>query len=522
MACSKIFSGDLPELINEIIQYFHNDSKTLHSCILVNRLWCRFAIPLLWEDPFSIKFLKNYHFIEIYLHNINEDDRTKLKEYGIYNELFPSNTLFNYPSFIQCFDTHKVHISIHNWIIVNVNSKNELQHSSHFMHNTNLSYNKYKQMFDFTKLIYRLLLLIFIESEVKLKCFKIKLIIDKDHEIFDSVFELILQNPNFICNIKNLTLDFGKISDNITKFLMFLYSNCNLISSLYFTYPYNYNHIVISEKRLSQIINSQENLRKITLEFNDKDLPCNLLLSLKNTNCLNTLNTIIFYYMDFENINILNEVFNQLNVLESVHLIYCQSLDSKFVQKIDGITKSFKLKTLFLRDILQIESLVLLIQKFGNYIENFEVISYNNPQQLLQLLLESIIKYCTNIKFLCLIFEPNYEIIHLVINLIKNIKQNLNYLSIHTTISTIRNNFDDYYLDNYLVFDSIILQNLGQILPSKLEYLNLSLMINNGNDLEVFLKNSQKTFINKLLIYNKKNEENEEIFFYIKEYIMRK
>ena len=54
MACSKIFSGDLPELTNKIIlQYFHHDYKTLHSCILINRLWCRLAIPLLWEDEIS-------------------------------------------------------------------------------------------------------------------------------------------------------------------------------------------------------------------------------------------------------------------------------------------------------------------------------------------------------------------------------------------------------------------------------------------------------------------------------------
>jgi hypothetical protein len=44
MTCSKIFSGDIPELTNEIIQYFRNDFSTLHSCILVNRLWCRLAI----------------------------------------------------------------------------------------------------------------------------------------------------------------------------------------------------------------------------------------------------------------------------------------------------------------------------------------------------------------------------------------------------------------------------------------------------------------------------------------------
>src|SRR6266496_1970462 len=116
MTCSKIFSGDLPELINEIIQYFHHDYKTLHSCILVNRLWCRLAIPLLWENPFSMKLPKSYHFIEIYLYNLNEDDKTKLNEYGISNSIFSSNILFNYSSFIKCLNTCKFVNSIGKWV----------------------------------------------------------------------------------------------------------------------------------------------------------------------------------------------------------------------------------------------------------------------------------------------------------------------------------------------------------------------------------------------------------------------
>ncbi|EXX61867.1 hypothetical protein RirG_167140 [Rhizophagus irregularis DAOM 197198w] len=115
MACSKIFLGNLPELINGIIQYFHHDYKTLHSCILINRLWCHLAIPLLWENPFSIECPKNYHFIEIYLHNLNDGDKTKLNKYGINNDLIPSNTLFNYSSFIQHLNTRKIINSIKNW-----------------------------------------------------------------------------------------------------------------------------------------------------------------------------------------------------------------------------------------------------------------------------------------------------------------------------------------------------------------------------------------------------------------------
>ncbi|GBC05432.1 hypothetical protein RclHR1_06220005 [Rhizophagus clarus] len=496
MACSKIFSGDLPELINEIIQYFRHDYKTLHSCILVNKLWCRLAIPLLWEDPFSIKFPKNYHFIEIYLRNLNDNDKTKLNEYGINDDLFPSNTLFNYPSYIKHLDTRRINNSIENWEA----AIRALQYFNYSVQNT---------LQDFIKLIYRSLFLIFIENEVNLHSLEVSLYSHQGCKYFDGAFELILQNPNFIYNIKNLKLDFYITAETITKLLTFLNSNCNSISSLYFLFPsYKDNHSTI-EKSLSQIINSQESLRRILLGFNGFPL-YHSLLSLKSSNCLNTLNTIIFYYVNFKNIIVLNEVFNQLNVLESIHIIYCYSLNTKFIQQIINIIKPFKLKSLLLiEEILEIEPLELLIQKFGNELEDFGINVKNNSQQLLHLL-ESVIKYCYKIKFLYLPVGLNNQKINLVFNLIENIKQNLNYLLIDVL---------DHYYDDHL--SSNILQNLGQILPLKLEYLNLGLAIN-GNDLEIFLKNSQNTFIRKLLIRNKKKEENEDILLYIKEYIMKK
>src|SRR6266536_3954513 len=109
MSNSKISS----ELIYEIIKYFQNDFSTLYSCILVNRLWCRLVIPILWKDPFSIP-TKNFNFIEIYLHNLNDDYlKTKLNKYNIN---IPSNTLFNYPSFIKNLNTRKMFSSIEKWI----------------------------------------------------------------------------------------------------------------------------------------------------------------------------------------------------------------------------------------------------------------------------------------------------------------------------------------------------------------------------------------------------------------------
>ncbi|RIA84581.1 hypothetical protein C1645_832077 [Glomus cerebriforme] len=430
MKCSKIFSGDLPELTYKILKYFHNDYKTLYSCILVNRLWCRLAIPLLWEDPFSKKFPKNCNFVEIFLHFLNDDDKTKLNEHEInYNLISSKNVLFNYPTFIKSLSTKTIVFSIDKWISTVITSTTEIEP-------------------------------------------------DDDSEEIHQVF---------------------------------LQFNCKSISSFYFHCPAYYdNDNVLTDKYLSQLINSQQNLQKILFGYYNNLPLYHSLLSLKSSNCSNTLTTIIFYCVDFKNVNILNEVFEQLNVLESIHLLCCNSLNDKFVQQIVNITKPFKLKTLILiNEISNNEPLELLLQKSGDYLENFGSFVRSCASKLLEL----ILKYCKNVKFLDLniALSDNKNVnIFPMLNVIENIQQNLNYLSINT--------FNHQWND--IEIGSTILLNLGQILPFKLEYLNLKLFVNSG-DFKVFLKNSENTFIKKLLICNMKYQT-DDILFLIKEYIMKK
>ncbi|RGB28865.1 hypothetical protein C1646_767305 [Rhizophagus diaphanus] len=331
MTCSKIISGDLPELTYEIIQYLRNDISTLYSCILVNRLWCRLTIPLLWEDPFSIKGSKNYHFIEIYL--------------------------------------------------------------------------KYD-----------------------------------DCDYFNIAFKLILQNQSFIHKIKNLNLTiYSAPRINITSIIPYLKS-INTISSLYYNfYGHSYNPQNINKIHLSQIINSQKNSKKLIITFRK----------------------IVFN-------DTFNEVFEQLNVLESIHIIDCKVLNS-FIQQILDITKPFKLKTLFMKkELPNIDLLQLLLQKSGNYIEN---VSFgplmNSDTDTKRKSFELITRYCKKIQFLELLGFDHQNIYSL---LLFNLVQNLNYLSI-------------YYIDANL----FVLQNLDQILPFKLEYLNLDFFIENANNFEIFL-----------------------------------
>ncbi|PKK73217.1 hypothetical protein RhiirC2_847825 [Rhizophagus irregularis] len=367
------------------------------------------------------------------------------------------------------------------------------------------------------KLVYRSLFKVFIENEGILRSFEIVMYADIYCKYFNDVIELILQNPNFIYNIKNFKIHTCNISSRnienaIIPFLKFLYSNCNSISSLHFVAYfalYNTKNFLLIEKYLQEVIISQHNLKIISFgRHNNLNKP---FLSLKNSNCSNTLNTIIFHYTDFRNINnILQEVFNQLNVLESIHILYCY-LNPDFVQQVIKVTKPFKLRSLFIKEILHIESLQLLLQKYGDYLENFEltILHTDGYEESRRQLLKLIIKYCTKIRYFTS-DKPNDIDIYL---LIENIGQNINYLTI------LVDNYD--YHTFYDEYSSIVLQNLGQVLPSKLEYLSLSLSFNT-NDFEIFLKNSQNTFIKKLLIKNTMKNRGENVLFNIKKHIMKK
>ncbi|CAB4435816.1 unnamed protein product [Rhizophagus irregularis] len=501
MACSKIFS-DLPELTYKIIQYFRKDISTLYSCILVNRLWCRLTIPLLWEDPFSLP-TQNYRCIKTYFCFLNEDDKARFNEYGINDNLFLTNPLFNYPSFIKYLDISKICHSIEYWVDTLVDkSDNRLGH-----------------------LVYRLLFEVFIENEGNLHSFEVVHPRSYGYNYFNDNIYLILQNPNLIYDIRNLTFHIynNDLYQNIA-FLEFLYSNCKSISSIVIkfpTYRIDINNYSLIENHLSQLIISQNNLKKISFEsFVNLYNP---LLTLKNSNCSNTLNTIIFYFIDFKNIiSILQEVFDQLNVLESIHILYCDSLNSDFVQQIIRVIKPFKLRSLFTKEIIlndHIESLLLLLQKFSDCLENFGFengdigVEYNEQKQQL---FEFIMKYCKNIRYFysCLPYYDNNSI-YLFIE--KN-QHNINYLTI-----------EGDFIENHILYaeSSTVLRNLGQVLPSRLEYLCLTLSFI-ASDLEIFLKNSQNTFIKKLLLNNvflhtsSPRSVDTKVLFFIKKYIMKK
>src|SRR6266540_5868401 len=113
MACSKLFSGDLPEITTYIIRYLQHDYKSLHSCVLVNRLLCKITIPILWENPFSIirRESRPCNLLDTYLLFFDQEDQKKLMELGIPIISSPlKKPVFNYPMYIKTLNTPRIEL----------------------------------------------------------------------------------------------------------------------------------------------------------------------------------------------------------------------------------------------------------------------------------------------------------------------------------------------------------------------------------------------------------------------------
>src|ERR1044071_9787380 len=90
------------DCLNEIFEYFDKDKLTLHSCLLVNRLWCKVSVRILWRNVW------NYNTLIACLPN-------ESKEILYKNEIIISTSeppMFNYVTFCKVLSINQVNYKI--------------------------------------------------------------------------------------------------------------------------------------------------------------------------------------------------------------------------------------------------------------------------------------------------------------------------------------------------------------------------------------------------------------------------
>ncbi|GBB87620.1 hypothetical protein RclHR1_01410003 [Rhizophagus clarus] len=102
------------DCLNEIFEYLERDKAALHSCLLVNRLWCEISVRILWKNIWIPVGYEHRMRVETSILNtligcLPNKSKTHLQEKGILNSTQISKTcLFDYPTFCKVLSIHMI------------------------------------------------------------------------------------------------------------------------------------------------------------------------------------------------------------------------------------------------------------------------------------------------------------------------------------------------------------------------------------------------------------------------------
>ncbi|RIA86687.1 hypothetical protein C1645_828914 [Glomus cerebriforme] len=111
----------ISECLVPIFKYLEDDPVSLFPCILVNRYWCRTAIPILWSNPFSLtKFDSRYgsrrmfSLINTFISTLPQESKNLLISHEIKIPEI-TNLTFNYQTFLRVIDMLCIDLAVKDW-----------------------------------------------------------------------------------------------------------------------------------------------------------------------------------------------------------------------------------------------------------------------------------------------------------------------------------------------------------------------------------------------------------------------
>src|SRR6266516_7129173 len=98
-----------------IFEELQDDSKSLFSCLMVNRLWCETVIPILWRNPwhYDINYSNKSYLFTIIAFYLSDDIKELLTRLGIQLlSVSHKSLLFDYLSFCKSINVNTMNIII--------------------------------------------------------------------------------------------------------------------------------------------------------------------------------------------------------------------------------------------------------------------------------------------------------------------------------------------------------------------------------------------------------------------------
>src|ERR1700722_18883163 len=104
------------ECLNEIFEHLEKDNITLHSCLLVNRLWCKVSVEILWRDIWNFTCFKFHLYLRTLFTCLPDESKDLLYENGVHIPTpISKSPLFNYSSFCKVLSIPELINNIDNY-----------------------------------------------------------------------------------------------------------------------------------------------------------------------------------------------------------------------------------------------------------------------------------------------------------------------------------------------------------------------------------------------------------------------
>ncbi|RGB43260.1 hypothetical protein C1646_809414 [Rhizophagus diaphanus] len=464
-------SATLPELcIRFVLEELSNDTRSKHTCILINRHWCMASIHEIWKHPLyycqELEQKERYiQFIDTYIKCLSPQIRESL---GLESN---TKTTFDYTTFSQWICPNGLRSCVKLWLDEKIKQEPDKY--------SNLLKTENKTIFMIGKALCEHLI---INSK---KLIGVQL---NQNEI--NIFELpqaekvLSKVTHFITRFSCEPSRIGKLP-NVLSLSTEISKNIQVLNITCFNVEKEND---ISIRKLSQLIRNQKRLKEFTLTYWNPGF-MNLWTSVLQQ--YNTLTTIILETIIFNESNpfLLHElgIFKNLQVLTIEN---CKNFNFS-IKKID-ISNSFrKLKkfTVVMSQPFPRYFIMVILQQSNENLRKVEVIDMD--------IKEDVLPYCIKhftqlLNFSCSINIENFNLL-------------LSLLKVSTNLETLYiNELEDYLIEedeDLILFD--FLCSLGENFPKSLYYFTFDLDWEFNNDsFSKFLKICKEKGINfKTLIF---------------------
>src|SRR2546423_1239291 len=105
------------DCLNEAFEYLVKELTTLHSCLLVSRLWCKVSVRILWRDIWNFKYSVAYQrrlkvesaILSTLIACLPNESKELLHKNEIFISTPTSNPpIFNYAAFCKVLSIHEI------------------------------------------------------------------------------------------------------------------------------------------------------------------------------------------------------------------------------------------------------------------------------------------------------------------------------------------------------------------------------------------------------------------------------